>query len=169
MPQHVLGAHVDGLGESVDELEIGDVADDLVALFFASDDLSGNEIDVLNLPLVDDCGVDGLVLPRTHGKLNVALPSHLELCFFPVWDDVGKPEVRVDGELEGRGGHRRADNGLRVCRRELRAGLDEAEKARYKRARSLVEHLLKFLLDVLVLDPVLDGGDVCVVACCYCL
>ena len=70
MVHHILVAHVDHLGNAIDTLKVGDVANDLVALFLPTDDLTRDEINVLKLPLIDHRGIDGLVLPRTHCQLD---------------------------------------------------------------------------------------------------
>ena len=162
----VLFAHVERLAEAVDQLEVGDVADDGVALLTAAHDLAGDEVDVLDLAIVNWARVDGLVLPGAHGKLDEALPAHLELGFHVaavlVGDDVRKAEVRVDRELHRRRRHRRAEDGHRIGLLQGRRRVDEAQHAGGEGASPLAQHIVEFLAEPRSVEHLLqdEGGVV---------
>ena len=114
-------AHVDGLLEAVDQAVVAHIADDrqLLPLGLILDevqlDLLTEPVEAHQLSLPDIHHIDGLVCAGAQGQLMHALPAQDEgglldlaplvahLLLVAEGDDVGIPQVLVDGQIEGGG------------------------------------------------------------------
>ena len=75
MGLHIIARHVQRFLEPVDQLDIRNVTDDLVRCFLAPDDLACDEINVLNLAVIYNRCIDGLILAGSLSQLNETFPT----------------------------------------------------------------------------------------------
>ena len=135
---NLLLAHVEGLGEAVQELNVGHIADHGITDFLAPDDIACDEINVFNLALIDNRGIDCLVLPCALRQLHESLPAHLKLRLIlfrlavPVRHDIGKPQVLVNRQLQCSSLHGGGDNRIRSGLQKQLIILHQGKQAAYK-------------------------------------
>ena len=159
---NLLLAHVEGLGEAVQELNVGHIADHGITDFLAPDDIACDEINVFNLALIDNRGIDCLVLSCALRQLHESLPAHLELRLIllclavPVRHDVGKPQVLVNRQLQCSGLHGGGDDCIGSRLQKQLIVLHQGKQAAYKALRVFPQHLPELRLYQVIVHCLLE-------------